>query len=290
MLGPVALAALFAVVRLGLETADVPADDAYPALYAALAADGFDAGQDAIAVFPAWSLRAWVDAPVRPISSDVLSEDDLLRYRRVYLVVEPDPSDEHERFVAQRGPGELVHEGGRLRLVRYALSGPRVVYDFREHLQDAVIEIQDRSGETQVVCTDVIALGVHCDGRKEWQRLTREWRLVTENGREVMWAHPPKKPERLVVKYPGAGAQTLSVGWGFTRTGSEKKDAPVHFTVRVGDEVVLDESVPRAFRFRQKTVRAAQPGPVTFEIWAEQSNARAHFTFDAYALGDEDRP
>jgi hypothetical protein len=273
------------LVALTLETGDVPADDDYAAVAEALNAAPFDPAQDRVVILPPWSLRPLVALKHLPwITGDHLATRPAHRLRDLYLVVEPDADADLEAIEARWGWPELIAKAGDVQLMKLSTGAPTVVDDLAARLTTATIQLT--KGGTITPCDKRSGDGFRCEGRKGWQRVSRERRLVTENGDLVVWAHPPPKGERLEITWPGVALdEQLIIRAGFARKGANWAKAPVRLRVRVGDEEIASLEREPAFDFRADIVDtqafAGQKRPVTF--WIDtRNNSKAHFAFDAF--------
>lgn len=288
LLAPILLGSVFALGRFALEGGDVPAASTYAEARQAMEAAGFDAGRgDVLAILPAWSLRPLEELKDFPwITGDNLGERPLDRWRRLYVLVENDGEVELERLRERRGAGETLFTSGPLRLLRFDLEAPRVMADLGRSLAQAEVRILDARGEEAVACTTRRRDGKGCPGRKGWQRVSREHLLVTENGDEAVWAHPPPLPEKLEVAWPEVElGSSLVLRAGFTRTGADKARAPVHVDVMLDGERLERVSFEPAFDFRSVRLDTdkdkGKRARVSFVI-SSRDNANSHFAFDAF--------
>ena len=245
LLLPVAAALVFSFVRNLGEGWDVPSDDDYRAVRGLLTDAGADGrlGSDAIAVLPPWSVRALsFFGDLQPISADALAERPLDRYRRLFVVVEPDADDHLAALMRRIGAPATTSEVGRLSVLRWDLPA-HPVFDLSARVTDATVRLE---GKTGLLCDEPLAgawgSGVHCPGRGDWLRVRREWQLVTENGDLVVWSHPPAPGERLVISWPDVViGDAVVVRAGHNRAGAERADkarGTVRLRVIVDDEEV----------------------------------------------------
>lgn len=297
LLLPVILGALFSCGRLACEGFDVPEDRDYEAIRKhledpALTDGAFSLRQhDAVAVLPAWSLRPWaILRGMSPLSGDLLGEYPLDRYRRLFVLVEPDGEEALERLVAAIGPPADVTRHGRVALYRFSWGEPRVLYDFRENLSDARVRITDGNGGELTRCDRPIPRGWQCAGRPTWQKVQDMHLLVTENGTRGIWAHPPAPGERLELHYPVVTlGDRLVVRAGHTRDAVSRKAAPVALRVIVnGTEL---PRIEKQAQFHFQTIAldtnafAGEQAAVTF-IVDTANNGGNHFAFDAWVARD----
>src|SRR5258708_1357079 len=104
MLAPVVVAAIWSLVRLLAYPSHVPRDADYLQAAQVLKAQAAATG-DAVAVLPAWSLRPYPflrDAPL--IAPDTLPDGPLDRYKRLFVVAEPDADAAVRRLTTRLGP------------------------------------------------------------------------------------------------------------------------------------------------------------------------------------------
>ncbi|MBI5495210.1 MAG: hypothetical protein HY904_09275 [Deltaproteobacteria bacterium] len=294
LLVPLLAAWAFSWGRLAAYPLHVPADGDYAAARAVVERSGFQSTQDAWAVLPPWSLRAWqAMGDLRLISGDGLARRPLHRYARLFVVVEPDAEPHLEPLVARLGPPVERVEAGRLGVWRWDLGGPRVAYDFTARVAEAAVRIVNAAG-TLVECNQPARGGVSCAGRGGWQRVTRQWLLVTENGDEALWAHPPPPGQAVEIAYDGVTlGPSIVVRAGHTRDGADRATGEVRLRVLVdGVEVGVVRRVPR-FDFvpEEMDTRALAGAPhrVVFRIETDR-DANNHFAFDAYAVADGSTP
>lgn len=286
LLLPVVFGGLFSLFRFALETFDVPREEDYLRARKALEATGFEENRDAVAVLPPWSLRAHQHLRgLSPISGDGLFRRPLDRYARLFVLVEPDAERYTGPLLERLGPPTLEDDVGRVRVLGFDLGGPRVTYDFRERLERASVRLV-RGGEV-TPCDQPTRGGLRCRGRQAWQRVTREWHLVSENGDEVIWAHPPPRGEVLEISFSDVPlGDVLVVRAGHTRKGKDRARAPVRLAILVGGEEAGHLVVPPRFDFAAEEIDTSrfsgQRLDVVFRIDTDD-NGSNHFAFDAYA-------
>lgn len=288
LLLPLIAGALFSLARFALEGADVPRDEDYRAARAVLDESGFVPGVDAVAVLPPWSLRAHQHLRgLKPVSGDLLEEVPLHRHRRLFLVVEPDADRWLDPALERHGAPSLEKPAGRLRVLVFDLGGAKTTYDFREHLFDAEVRVADARGQTRASCDRRLARGWGCQGRPSWQRATRQWLLVTENGEDAIWAHPPVRGEALELTWREVPlGDALVVRAGHTREGSDRAKAPVVVEVLIGGAPVARLERDVRFHYRTDVVDtsrfAGRRADVTLRVSTED-NGTNHFAIDAWA-------
>jgi len=129
--------------------------------------------------------------------------------------------------------------------------------------------------------------GFDCAGRKEWQRVTREFNLVSENGDQMLWAHPPKPGHALLVSFDKVPSfERLVLRTALTRHASSRIKKTVHVEVFLGDTLIYAVDHPRGFGVRNHEIvlppALRQAGQsLTFRVRSENHGA-AHFLFDAF--------
>lgn len=286
LLAPVVLAGLFSLVRIALETDDVPRDEDYAAAAAVVEGWGFDTRTDAVAVLPPWSLRAHQALKgFEPISGDALHERPLERYVRLFVVVEPDPGRILGLLEERLGAPAARERRGRVEVLRFDLGERRVVYDFAAELASAEVVVTDDGAEV-MRCDRPTRRGFACSGGKAWQRVTREHLLVSENSQLAVWAHPPPDGQVLELHWRDVPlGDVLVFSAGHTRAGADDARAPVEVEVVVGEEVLATLSYPPRFSFeatRLPTPKlAGERRDVTFRVHTEHSG-KNHWAFDAF--------
>ncbi len=259
---PTVLAALGALLFDLRESADRPTDDDLAA--AAATVRGAITDDDAIVVAPPWSLRPLI--PLGPLAARARPADgpwDALtagRFARVFVIAEPDA----EPWLADRPLLTDAHQLGRYHDTVVLLIDSHVArFDARAQLGSAVVSLGDTDvAASAVVCTAItrgVNGGVRCAGQPSFVRVAREWALVTENGADVVFAHPPPAGQYLEVAFSDVElGNELVVAAGHTRVGAERAD-PVEGAVRVVvavDDVVVATLVRRPSFFVEPHRRA----------------------------------
>lgn len=283
LIAPAFLGGLFSLVALMASANDVPSDDDYAKMSAYLEKEA-KAG-DALAVLPAWSLRAHTAAPQ---ALDIISGDDLHlrplgRYKRIFVVIESGGESDFDKVSLNFGNTKSIEVFGALTLARFDHEQKvRLVSDFREGLKSASVFV---SGAEPVHCDRKIASGFDCPKRKDWQRVTREHLLVSENSDEMIWAHPPKPGHALEIIYNDiAVGERFVLRTALTRHASTRAHAPVDVEVWQDDVRLTSVSHSRAFGVKSHIFKAdqKQKSQVVFRI-SSQAHGAAHFAFDAFS-------
>ncbi len=288
LLVPLFVGILFSFAKLMFAHTHVPDAADYTAARAALVAQGYDRAHDALAVLPPWSLRPYTAlGDLEPISGDALSKRPLHRHRRLFVLVEPDPSSEHAALQARLGPPAWSQDIGRVRLQRWDIGGEGVRYDFTERLFDATPRAG--KGAQQTACDARRADGWACPGRPDWQRFSRMWLLVSENADYAIWTHPAKGGDPLEAVYEGVPiGNAIVVRAGHTREGADLAKAPVRIHVKIDDEEVAVVQRDVAFDFRTDEIDtkrfAGRTARVGFAIETDDDSMQ-HFAWDAYVVG-----
>lgn len=283
LLAPVLLALLYSYPKLIAAPLHVPRDEDYLAARALLGAQSFSPRRDALALLPPWSLRPLVAlGELEPISSDALAEQPLHRFARLFVVVEPDADAAVAALRARRGPPAFSQEVGRLRVERYDLAAPSVRFDFRARLDEATVTLAGAP------CAQPARGGVSCGG-EWWRRVTREWLLVSENGDDAIWAHPPPAGGKLEIAWDAVPmGELLVVRAGFTREGADQARAPVRLTIFADDQQIGRVLREPAFAFTTTEIdtRALAGRSARVRIVIDtDDNTGARFAFDAYSAG-----
>jgi hypothetical protein len=286
ILVPIGLAIAFSTVRFFLESFDIPADAEYTQVADALAQANFDAEKNRLAVLPAWSLRPFTVLKDYPwISGDMLVDSRIDRFEKLFVLVEPDGEDALASLLAQGYETQIVATTKKLILYSIQTEANRLTYDFKTGLGAADVFLKTRNGD-KVRCDRRVANGFQCSGRKGWQRVTREHLLVSENGQEVMWAHPPAAGEVMTVRYAGVplGDEIVFLS-GHTRKGAKAK-SPVSIDIAINNKKLTTIHREPRFDFSADIVDTSsyrgQSGTVEFSFRTE-NNSRNHFGFDAFA-------
>lgn len=250
LLGPLVAAGLVSLAVDLRERNDRPHDDDLAAAVATVRAAITD--DDAIVIAPPWSLRpltllGTLAARALPADGpwDALTDR---RFAHVFVIAEPDA----DPWLADRSLFTTARVIARhADTVVSVIDSHVAAFDARARFDSAVVSLGDNVDDSAVVCTQRTRGangGVRCAKQPPAIRVAREWALVTENGADVLFAHPPPRGQYLQVAYTNVVLGTdLVVAAGHTRTGAERAD-PVTGTVVV--EVAVDGVVVATLRRR----------------------------------------
>ena len=277
LVAPIIIGALFGLCAGLLERRDVPTADDYDKLRVFLAAHvGPD---DAVAVLPAWSMRAQMAARAHTvISGDNLAGYPFDRFAKVFVVVEPDGElDAIDYAVAAKT------KVGRLRVYTFQ-PGRAVRTDFTARIHDAEVSVDDKR------CSISHPRGIRCGG-KDWQRVTRDFLDVSENGDTALWAHPPGQGKTLVVVYRDVPlGNVLVVRAGHTRLGARSGRTAVNIDIDVDGRRIGTITRWPAFDFTTTEIATQRSAHATVRFSIHTADNKAnHFAFDALSL-DRQRP
>ena len=293
---PTVIAGVFSLWAFWSEGHNVPAAEDYQAAAATLDAKWTEG--DLLTVLPAWSLRPFEFIRGRErITGDAVVNAPLHRARRLIVVAEPDSERTVAELTSRLGPPAALLDRPRLRVLAFNVYSGGVAHDFRADLSAASVSLTTSKGD--VLCPPSHHV-FQCAGRKNWQRVEREFVLVTENSADAIWAHPPPRGETLRLQWNAIPlGDAVVVRGGFDRDGSSKAQAPVRInivaTTEAGDSVEVGSiTFPVAFAYR--TTRLPMPPAVrgqqatlTFEV-SSSNNSSANFAFDAMTVFGERGP
>jgi hypothetical protein len=283
LLAPVLVAIVFSWVRTALDVNRAPDDEDYVVARKILDDNGFDKARDALVILPPWSLRPLtVMGDLDPISGDDIADRPLQRYARLWAIVEADADKEHAPLVARRGAPAFSKKAGKVTVERFDLGGPAVLYDLTAHLDDAKVRVDE------IACDAAIKGGFACAGKDAWQRVNRQWLLVTENASFAVWSHPPKAGSKVTIEWRDVPiGSAVVVQAGFTREGADAAKAPVRLKVMVDGEVAGTVVRKPAFRFDVDVVDtkrfAGRTATLSF-VEDTDDNASAHYAWDAMVI------
>ena len=290
ILVPVALSIFFSWGRFIAESFDIPHSSEYATVASLLDAGGFDKKSDKLVILPPWSLRPLVELKAFPwISGDQIGDRPLYRYSRLFVLLEPDGEDEFQKLQQRFNHVQSLGRTSTLEVFLINIDGGELATDFTKMLTQSTIFLKKTDGE-RTDCSRRLPNGFQCNGRQNWQRVTEEYLLVSENGQKVIWTHPPRKGETLIVQYSDVDlGDQLVFRSGHTRKGSKAK-APVEVEILVGQKTVATLSKKPAFHFSadviDMTAFAGQKSTVEFRF-KTTNDSRNHFAFDAYSYREK---
>lgn len=244
----------------------------------------FAAG-DAIAVRPWWAARLRETVGDLPwIQVRDLAAEDLSRYARLWVWV-------HDGYESELGGPfasgtyrlEERRDFGNGALLRYALPRPaRVLYDFRERLQDARVRMFN--GQTAMPCPRWEQDRFVCTNR-DWNYIGRMIVELGDDPREIIWAHPSDGGPMEVEYTDVPHGATLLVHTGFTPPAARAKEgAPVTLEVevdgRVAERIVQENRTGFFPALVDLSPFGAGPHRVVFRVSTPHAGMR-HFCFTA---------
>ncbi len=289
---PLIAALAFSYARLISTMDHVPAAQDYVDAKQLLMQQQFDPNTDALAILPAWSLRPLtVVGDWSPISADNLAAQPLHRYRRLFVWAEPDSDDALTALLTTRGAPADRQRCGRVEVLRFDLNNAPVVFDLRAQLSQAQVRITGARGDDHAVdveCDTPVAGGFACPTRPNWQRVTRQWALVSDNGDDVVWSHPPPAGQRLSIAWRAVplGARMI-VRAGHLRSGAEHARAAVRLRIEVDDVIIDSITVEPRFAFASYQVDLTRVAPGSHKLALvidTDDEASNHFAWDAYVV------
>ncbi len=123
-------------------------------------------------------------------------------------------------------------------------QSPRPVFDFLEHLDAAKVARVRKDGRQE--CTLFTEGQWHCGKPHPWMYVGPHERDIGGRVRRVIYAHAVDPGSALEVAWPDLpAASRLTLHFGQTQRGIERDaGAPVTLTVRLGDRVVLERTLP----------------------------------------------
>ena len=306
ILVPVLAGAFFSLARLVSEGSDVPSEQHYQEVQRFLSSEMGD--DDGLVLLPAWTLRPLVHFKTPHWEpGDDISPLNLRRYRTLFVLVEPDGQQGLQRLQSQYGERlEVAFEAGPIQILKATtLPEQQVGVDFRALLDDKA-KVQLHKKNEVMNCSLHVQGGWRCPGKDAWQRVNREWQLVTENGRPAIWAHPPRPGEKITIRFDHIElGKELFVSGGFSRKASTRAKAPA--TLRAyfyegllagadfveGKEhqnrkLLGEKKFPVGFSWDSAAFSTSQllgqKGAVVFEVTSEDYR-QGHFAFDAMLVG-----
>lgn len=261
-----------------LERGRIPAEQDY--LRAAEVIRAQRAPGDAIVVAPHWAMGA-----MKVLGDLAPTFDPLLTQRppeqeRVWILAEPEGRQAIDELA--RSYRVVSRERfGRIEVACLQL-GRAPTFHAVEALQTAEVSLD--SGASSEACDRWTRDRWECPGYADWQRVSAEWLDVDLAPRKVLWAHPPKAGQKLVLRFPEVLFEAeLEVVAGHTIHGAQFGKAPV--TVELWSAGVELGKVERSPRYPCKSdvldTRAlqGQRRELVLKIWTPDNGAN-HFVVD----------
>jgi hypothetical protein len=215
-----------------------------------------------------------------------VEREDLSRYRRLWLLSAfgAEKRDAVERGLGQRYALAEQRRFGRLDVRLYELPEPaRVLFDFREHLDHALVWI-DR-GTNRIPCGVWETNRWRCD-RSDWNYVGREIFEMQGQPREVVFAHPVGWGVKTIEFLHVPAGREIAGEAGLRPFAARHGGAAVTLTIAVDRVEVLRRAFPADAElgaFRADTSKfAGVERTVTFTVTAPDDGAR-HFAFRAEA-------
>lgn len=283
LIAPAFLGGLFSLGALITSANDAPSDDDYKNMRAHLKKEAQPG--DAFVALPAWSLRAHAAAPERVniVTGDDLQKRPIGRYKRMFIALESGGEAVFDRVALRFGEAAQVDTFGGIKLARFDHEKKvQLVSDFRERLKESKVFV---TGAEPVYCNRKIANGFDCEKRKDWQRVTREHLLVSENSDDMIWAHPPKPGHALEVIFDDVPTgERFVLRTALTRHASTRAHAPVDVEVWQDQKMLISLSHPRVFGVQNHIFKATPKAKsqIVFRI-SSKAHGAAHFAFDAFS-------
>jgi len=167
---------------------------------------------------------------------------EMSRANRVWVVASPDARDPRppDGFTAR----SRTDAGAMAVHLWTPPESPRPVYDLLEHLDAAKVARIREDGRQE--CRLFSKGQWHCGTRHPWMYVGPHDRDIAGRVRRVIYAHAVDPGKTLEVAWPDLPpARRLTMHFGQTQRAIERDDgAPVHVTVRIGDRVVLERTLP----------------------------------------------
>lgn len=272
---PVVWTALVWVV----ESSRIPAEQDYTEA-AQVVRQGWAEG-DALAIAPAWALRA-----LRQLGDLEPTFDPLLAERppdakRLWVLAEPEGADVIQEL-ERRFTVEDRQQRGHLVVVRFHLGRQRGFHAV-DHLAQARVTIEGKGAV--VACDAWTEPRWNCPGRPDWQRVGAEWLDVDLAPRRVLWAHPPPDNETLWIRFPDVTLDASLALWGgHTVHGAQFAKAPIEVRVLLdGQElgtVRFAPGYPLALKRLDTRAFLGRRGELALAVQTS-NNGASHFGLDA---------
>lgn len=138
---------------------------------------------DALVAAPDWADPLLREAAGELVDRPMAGHSDLAPYARLWVV----SIRGHVAREAPAGAPELSRDFGRVRVERFALPAPTVLYDFVEHVGDAHVARRERG--TDVPCRTVESMGA-TQGGLQAGPIEGAPRHLCDPGRPWLWVGP----------------------------------------------------------------------------------------------------
>jgi hypothetical protein len=280
-----ALAILASVALTAVRRGRVPADADLDDLARAVRA-GFATG-DVVLATPPWLVGAQARLGDLPyLSPRELVVADLRGYRRVWLFEQAGPSATWRDALERLGPRREVALAGRAQVSLVTLATPEVArFDLWRDLEEARVLARYAPGEPWQACDVFTRERWSCPRDPGWSYVGREVRLVGNEPRACLWAHPLLPGGTLRLELPRRAAGTsVSLAYGFLDDVVWRVKAPVAVRLLAGDEPLF--SALRAAEPGVGRAEIALPdhaGPIALELTASYNHG-AHFCVELRVL------
>lgn len=178
--------------------------------------------------------------------------------------------------------------GDRVDVRLFETPGPgKHRYDFLERIDDARVRRVYKN--RTVRCENFKDHRWFCGGEHRWQYVGRRIRDIAGAVREVIWAHPLDRGDKLEIEYPKVppGA-TLVIRYGLTQRSIETGEgAPVTFQAHVDGAPVLDRVLGTTEEgwFEERVDLSGHEGPVAVRFTVSTPNYKDRqlcFTADVW--------
>jgi hypothetical protein len=240
---------------------------------------GFETG-DVVVSSPPWMVGAQERLGDLPyLAPRVLDGEDLRGYRRVWLVEQAGASPQVHTTLA--GVGELreVARAGPGHLSLVTLRAPEVaVFDLWRDLEQAEVLARYAPGEPWSACDTAGRDRWSCPREPQWSYVGRELRLIGNEPRTCLWAHPLLPGGTLRVQLRGAVAgRSVSLAYGFFDEVVWRLKTPVSLRLLAGEELLFSgERRPEPGLGRAVVALPAGAGPIAVRLTPSYTHGQ-HF-------------
>jgi hypothetical protein len=178
------------------------------------------------------------------------------------------------------GAGQRI---GGLWVEPFAIEGPKSLYSFLDHADDALVTI---GGSRNEVCRD-LPRGLHQCSHGDWNRVQAGWHEMDERPVHCVWAHPVgQDPVQITYRDVPIPAGSHFTGWGafVGQAAATPNGAPVKMDVQVEGQPATSVTFDNRFGkqpFEQSLSQGAEKATVTLSVTTPNAGMR-HFCFDAW--------